>query len=383
MILGIVQVDADDGMGVDEHVHEVDYYELLGVRRTASPAQIKSAYRSMAKVMHPDAGGNASNFQRLQLAYETLIDSDSRAEYDASQTPITPPSQPSVPWTTRIRRTRNLGDDPNFVPNLPDLDSNTVSWLGGAQTAEAIMYLPLVVPGHAPAMIALGGWFLLLSSAVVIDFSPLLLTSWIVTVAAASAGIFQLARRYLVAGRLTKSFTAELGKNAEFGVPGQEDNDLAERLTAELLSRYLTQLPAARIFHGLRLPGSVFVDVDHAVLCGRRLVLIESKLWLPGHYSANSDGKLWRNGHPFRGGVIRLPQAIAAYRRLLPGITVRGAVIVYPSRTGNVTTSDPVDDSVSPMTPEWFVRNIGEWLAAQQTTIDRDVFRVLREQCGS
>jgi len=44
-----------------------------------------------------------------------------------------------------------------------------------------------------------------------------------------------------------------------------------------------------RIFHGLAWPGSVFTDIDHALLCGRRLVLIESKSWLPGHYYCDAS----------------------------------------------------------------------------------------------
>src|SRR5882724_5674377 len=60
----------------------VDYYELLEVKPGASPAESKSAHRSLVKVLHPDAGGSQIMFRLVQEAYETLSDPDRRAEYD-------------------------------------------------------------------------------------------------------------------------------------------------------------------------------------------------------------------------------------------------------------------------------------------------------------
>jgi hypothetical protein len=122
----------------------------------------------------------------------------------------------------------------------------------------------------------------------------------------------------------------------------------------------------------------VFADVDHAVLCGQKLVLIESKTWLPGHYSADDDGTLWRNGHPFRGGSMRLPEGVAAYRKLLPWLEVRGALLIYPSRAGDVTT-DIVEPQqvVFPMTPEQFVEEIGDWFAEDPAAVDREALTLV------
>ncbi|WP_337960621.1 J domain-containing protein [Kutzneria chonburiensis] len=78
---------------------EVDYYELLGVPRGASAAEVKSAYRALAKVMHPDAGGTAGTFRLLQLAYETLTDPTRRARYDLGDQPE--PAPAAAPRTRR------------------------------------------------------------------------------------------------------------------------------------------------------------------------------------------------------------------------------------------------------------------------------------------
>jgi DnaJ-class molecular chaperone len=47
-------------------------YEILGVALSASWAEIKSAYRKLALIHHPDRGGNAIAFREIQGAYELL-----------------------------------------------------------------------------------------------------------------------------------------------------------------------------------------------------------------------------------------------------------------------------------------------------------------------
>ena len=60
-----------------------NYYEVLGVPRSASQSEIKNAYRRLAKERHPDqAGGSEEEFNRLQEANAVLSDPERRRRHD-------------------------------------------------------------------------------------------------------------------------------------------------------------------------------------------------------------------------------------------------------------------------------------------------------------
>ena len=60
-----------------------DYYEVLGVSKTATADEIKRAYRKLAMEHHPDKhGGDDAKFKEIGEAYETLKDDSKRAGYD-------------------------------------------------------------------------------------------------------------------------------------------------------------------------------------------------------------------------------------------------------------------------------------------------------------
>ena len=83
----------------------VDHYGRLGVTRTATHAEIRSAYRSLAQRLHPDTHGGVVSAEMVAIneAWRVLSDKARRSAYDAKlrlDTPtVTVTTPPWAPWS--------------------------------------------------------------------------------------------------------------------------------------------------------------------------------------------------------------------------------------------------------------------------------------------
>lgn len=67
-----------------------DHYKILGIKRSATPEEVKKAYFEMAKKYHPDSGDETEirKFHEVAEAYKILSDPDSRKAYDLTLEPL-------------------------------------------------------------------------------------------------------------------------------------------------------------------------------------------------------------------------------------------------------------------------------------------------------
>lgn len=187
-------------------------------------------------------------------------------------------------------------------------------------------------------------------------------------------------------------------KHDIFGTPGDLDDAIGkfgyanvqlgkqgETKTAEILETFVKYLITPRIFHGLRFPGSNNADVDHAVLYGNKLALIDSKMWEPATYEFDSFGQLIkvskRNGYETR--EMNFIEAVNRYAQIFPELEVQGWVLVHPTRTNEPTFfNNNTYGRVRMNTAQNVIEEIGSWFLYENTSpnqINRKTIKKLWE----
>lgn len=152
--------------------------------------------------------------------------------------------------------------------------------------------------------------------------------------------------------------------NLKAGVRGEKN-------TAELL-QLVSTIPGTNVFHGLRFPGSANADVDHAVVNGNTVFLIDSKQYRPGVYQWDFDGSddiLTGDGHSYEN---HMASAADGYQAIL-GNHVNIVPIVMIHGNGVVIGAYPsVSKGVRLMTADQAIRFIGNTIDEQLDLSNHD-----------
>jgi curved DNA-binding protein CbpA len=108
-----------------------NYYEVLGVARNATAAEIHRAYRRLARQYHPDVNsdmGARARFDEVSSAYEVLHDPRRRASYDRSIIKVSPGAEVWRDGDPLFARRRPPREVPRFINE--DVDQLAMRFFG-------------------------------------------------------------------------------------------------------------------------------------------------------------------------------------------------------------------------------------------------------------
>lgn len=129
-----------------------DYYQALGIERTASLADVKKAYRKLAHLYHPDVSKDPKGeekFKEIAEAYATLKDSEKRQEYDnLGQRPSGENFTPPPEWQQQYGANASAFDDVDLADILNSFRSGGHSGRSGRPHGRGREQANFALPGE-------------------------------------------------------------------------------------------------------------------------------------------------------------------------------------------------------------------------------------------
>ncbi|MHB8261134.1 MAG: DnaJ domain-containing protein [Bacteroidia bacterium] len=132
-----------------------DYYQILQVKPTATNAELKAAYRRLAKLFHPDKNSGAEEkFKQIKEAYETLINSVKRSKYDTKRNyrlATQPPKNMAVNkvrtynTTTEAELKRRQYYKENYKPKEPKTNNETETKTNYKELTSILISIPVAM----------------------------------------------------------------------------------------------------------------------------------------------------------------------------------------------------------------------------------------------
>lgn len=426
---------------------EISFYELLGVRPDASPAEVKAGYRAAMRKFHPDVGGSDVQAALFQRAYEVLSDPQKRRVYDEQQRagsstsrepdadrgrssaeaastwgvddvwvddqapprPGSPPREPapdSVP-TSPSGSTTAAGVR-QVVPafNAVRLPYGVAAAIWGASWLVTLVYMSATGwNGFAVASVAVVGvlalpwhWFdriptirigAIVAAAVVAfvcinrgdEEPPFLWWSLgvlgsLVVVACLSAARSRTARlnRVISAADVFENNTwgspghSIVAESASFG--GDDAHQYATRCTDQALGP-IYALEGVKVLHGLWWPNSQERIIDHLVVAGNRVAILESRALPAGEYWCDESGVLLRGQEHFLGGQTWATAAATAWQQQVPRAVVCPFLVAHPIDGGQVLFAGQMQSGIRCVTAASLAAELRAFLAEGAGVVDR------------
>ncbi|ALG10978.1 J domain-containing protein [Kibdelosporangium phytohabitans] len=208
---------------------DVDYYAILGVPKSVSDAELRSAYRKLVRRAHPDNGGHVDTFQRIQHAYRKIRAARAEVKPATHRTKTATRRRPErwgrmICWSCGMRTARRPMvvvltklDEPDQQVALPYCDwcwSQRVNvrdrrLVSALQTAGATSRI-----GFALVVLALLGLLTMIGYLrfLFAPSDPLapVLVMWVLIIAVLAAGMWPIGKRAVEIRRAARDFHQRL-----------------------------------------------------------------------------------------------------------------------------------------------------------------------------